>query len=104
MATMQTDVLATKPLTTTGDFKDQGNNSIPRCRVKTIYCKNGTDAGSVVVREGGSGGNIIMTIETSAASSAGYTIIPIPGEGVLAKEGALHGTVTNTASITLFYG
>jgi hypothetical protein len=58
----------------------------------------------VVVREGGSGGNVIMTIETSAASSAGYTIIPIPGEGVLAKEGALHGTVTNTASVTLFYG
>jgi len=104
MATMQTDVLATKPLTTTGNFKDQPNNDIPRCRVKTIYCKNGTDAGSVVVREGGSGGNIIMTIETSAASSAGYTIIPIPGEGVLAKEGALHGTIVNTASVTLFYG
>jgi hypothetical protein len=104
MATQQYDVLATKPLTLTGNFKDQANENIPRCRVKTIYCKNGTDAGSVVIREGGSGGNIIMTIETSAASSAGYTIIPVPGEGVLAKEGALHGTVTNTASITLFYG
>jgi hypothetical protein len=101
---MQTDVLATKPLAMTGNFKDQGNNDIPRCRVKTIYCKNGTDVGSVVVREGGSGGTIIMTIETSANSNAGYTIIPVPGEGVLAKEGALHGTIVNTASVVLFYG
>lgn len=104
MASMQTDVLATKPLALTGNFKDQANENIPRCRVKTIYCKNGTDAGSVVIRQGGSGGSVIMTIETSAASSAGYTIIPVPGEGVLAKEGALHGTITNTASVTLFYG
>lgn len=104
MASMQTDVLATKPLALTGNFKDQANEDIPRCRVKTIYCKNGTDAGSVVIRQGGSGGSVIMTIETSAASSAGYTIIPVPGEGVLAKEGALHGTITNTASVTLFYG
>lgn len=104
MASQQYDVLATKPLTSTGNFKDQANADIPRCRVKTIYCKNGVDAGSVVIRQGGSGGDVIITVETSAASSAGYTIIPIPGEGVLAKTGALHGTVTNTASVTLFYG
>jgi hypothetical protein len=100
---MQTDVLATKPLDSTGNFKDQANENIPRCRVRTIYCKNGTDAGSVVVRQGGSGGSIIMTIETAAAANGGYTIIPVPGEGVLCKEGALHGTITNTASVTLFY-
>ena len=104
MATQQYDVLATKPLALTGNFKDQANEDIPRCRVKTIYCKNGTDAGSVVIRQGGAGGEVIMTVETSAASSAGYTIIPVPGEGVLAKSGPLHGTITNTASITLFYG
>lgn len=104
MGTMQTDVLATKPLEGTGNFKDQANNDIPRCRVKTIYCRNGVDVGSVVIRQGGSGGSIIATIQTPAASTGGYTIIPIAGEGVLAKEGALHGTIVNTASITLFYG
>jgi hypothetical protein len=104
MGTMQYDVLATKPLASTGNFKDQANADIPRCRVKTIYAVNGTDAGSVVIRQGGSGGSIIMTIETPAKTTAGYSIIPIPGEGVLCKEGALHGTVTNTTSITLFYG
>lgn len=101
---MQTDVLATKPLTGTGNFKAQDNSDIPRCRIKTIYAVNGTDPGSVVIREGGSGGSIIATVNTTSSNTAGYTIIPVPGEGVLCKEGALHGTVTNTTSIVLFYG
>jgi len=103
MATMQYDVLATKPLTGTGDFKDQNNNSIQRTRIKTIYTTNGTDAGSVVIREGGSGGSILITVNTAASGTAGYTIFPIPGEGILC-ESNLHGTITNTASITLIYG
>jgi hypothetical protein len=104
MPTMQTDVLATKPLTQTGNFLDQNNNPIPRCRVKAIYAINGSDPGSVVIREGGSGGSVIATINTTASNTAGYTIIPVPGEGVLCKLGALHGTVTNTTSMVIFYG
>lgn len=104
MATMQTDVLATKPLTATGNFKAQNNGDIPRVRVKTIYCINGNAPGSVVIREGGATGNIIATINTASSSTAGYTIIPLPGEGILCKEGDLHGTITDTTSITLFYG
>jgi len=101
---IQTDILATKPLTETGNFKDQGNNDIPRSRVKAVYAINGASAGSVVIREGGALGNVIATINTAASSTAGYTVIPLPGEGILCKEGALHGTVTNTASMVLFYG
>jgi len=103
MATMQTDVLASKPLTATGNFKDQGNNDIPRCRIKAIYAINGS-AGSVVIREGGSNGNVIATINTASSATAGYTIIPVPGEGILCKEGPLHGTVTDTTSMVVFYG
>ena len=103
MATMQYDVLATKPLTSTGNFLDQNNNAIARTRIKTIYTTNGTDAGSVVIREGGASGSILITVNTAASSTAGYTIFPIPGEGILC-ESALHGTLTNTASITLIYG
>jgi hypothetical protein len=104
MASMQYDVFGTKPLTTTGNFKDQNNNDINRTRIKTIYAVNGASAGSVVIREGGSGGEIVLTVETAASGTAGYTIIPLPGEGVLVKTGALHGTVTNTTSMVLFYG
>ena len=104
MATMQYDVLATKPLTSTGNFKDQGNYDINRTRIKTVYAINGASAGSVVIREGGASGNIVLTVETAASGTAGYTIIPLPGEGILVKTGTMHGTVTNTTSITLIYG
>ena len=104
MASMQYDVFGTKPLTTTGDFKDQNNNNINRTRIKTIYAVNSATAGSVVIREGGSGGEIVLTVETAASGTAGYTIIPLPGEGILVKTGTLHGTVTNTTSMVLFYG
>jgi hypothetical protein len=100
---MQTDVLATKPLTSTGDFLDQNNNAIQRSRIKTIYAVNGTSAGSVVIRQGGASGKILMTVNTAANGTAGYTIIPLPGEGILC-ESNLHGTVTDTTSMTLIYG
>ncbi len=104
MASMQYDVFATQPLTSTGDFQDQAGNDIYRTRIKTVYAVNGSSAGSVVIREGGSGGNVVLTVDTAANSTAGYTIIPLPGEGILVKTGTLHGTVTNTTSMVLFYG
>jgi hypothetical protein len=100
---MQYDVLATKPLESTGNFLDQQNNAIQRSRIKTIYAVNGASAGSVVIREGGATGKILITVNTAASTTAGYTIIPMPGEGILCESG-LHGTVTNTTSMTLIYG
>jgi len=103
MPTMQYDVLATKPLASTGNFLDQQNNAIQRARIKTVYAINGTNAGSVVIREGGASGKILITVNTAASGTAGYTIIPMPGEGILCESG-LHGTVTDTTSMTLIYG
>ncbi len=103
MPTMQYDVLATKPLESTGNFVDQNNNAIQRARIKTIYAVNGASAGSVVIREGGASGPILITVNTAASSTAGYTIFPMPGEGILCQSG-LHGTVTNTTSMTVIYG
>ena len=103
MPTMQYDVLATKPLTSTGNFLDQNNNAIQRARIKTIYAVNDSGAGSVVIREGGASGKILITVNTAANGTAGYTIIPLPGEGILCESG-LHGTVTSTTSMTLIYG
>ena len=102
MPTMQYDVLATQPLTSTGNFLDQNGFAIGRARIKSIYAVNGGSAGSVVIRNGATGKTLI-TVNTAASSTAGYTIIPIPGEGILADD-ALHGTVTATTSITLIYG
>lgn len=100
---MQTDVKATKPLTSTGVFKTQSNADCGfRTRIKGLYCTNGSSAGSVVISDG-QGGATLLTINTPAAANADGVYFLIPDQGILAENG-LYGTVTNTASIVLFYG
>jgi len=100
---MQTDVKATAPLTSTGAFKDQSTNDITyRTRIKAIYAVCGASAGSVVITNG-SGGATLANVATPTAANAGYVYMLVPDQGILAENG-LYGTVTNTASITIFYG
>lgn len=100
---MQTDVKSTKPLVENGPFKTQSDNDIGfRTRIKGIYASCGTSAGSVVITDG-DGGSTLFTMATPTAASAGTVYIIMPDQGILAENG-LYGTVTNTASITIFYG
>ena len=100
---MQTDVKATKPLTATGAFKTQTDADIAfRTRLKGLYCTNGASEGSVVITSG-SGGETLLTVNTPAAANADGVYFLIPDQGILAENG-LYGTVTNTSSITIFYG
>jgi hypothetical protein len=100
---MQSDVKVTKPLAATGPFKTQTDANVTfRARVKGIYVVNGASAGSVVVADG-EGGATLFTLGTSAAADTGDFYIPVPDQGILAENG-LYGTVTNAASITIFYG
>jgi hypothetical protein len=100
---MQTDVKSTQPLTSTGVFKTQANDNCAfRTRIKGIYAVCGTSAGSVVITDG-SGGNTLLTLNTPTVANAGSVYMLVPDQGILAENG-LYGTVTNTASITLFYG
>jgi len=100
---MQTDVKSTKPLDATGAFKTQADDTIGfRTRIKGIYAACGTSAGSVVISDG-QGGNTLFTMATPTAASAGTVYIILPDQGILAENG-LYGTVTNTASVTIFYG
>jgi hypothetical protein len=100
---MQSDIKTTKPLAATGVFKTQTDADCGfRARIKAIYATCGVSAGSVVIRDGASG-PILITINTPTVADAGTVYIIMPDQGILAETG-LHGTVTNTASITIFYG
>ena len=100
---MQTDVKSTQPLTSTGVFKTQSNADCGfRTRIKGIYAVCGASAGSVVITDGQSG-NTLLTLNTPTAANAGSMYFLVPDQGILAENG-LYGTVTNTASITIFYG
>lgn len=100
---MQSDIKTTKPLTATGVFKTQADaDCASRARIKAIYATCGAVAGSVVIRDGATG-PILITVNTPTVADAGTVYIIMPDQGILAQDG-LHGTVTNTASITVFYG
>lgn len=100
---MQTDVKTTQPLVSTGVFKTQANDDMSfRTRIKAIYAACGTSAGSVAITDGQSG-STLFTMSTPTAASTGSVYILIPDQGILAENG-LYGTVTNTASVTIFYG
>lgn len=99
---MQTDVLASVPLTTTGQFTAQNTNNIGRCRIKSIYVVPSGTAGSLVIKDGGASGDVLATINT-VASATQPTYLLIPGQGLLV-ESSPYGVVTSLGSATIFYG
>ena len=100
---MQYDVLASKPLTATGQAKAQNDGDLRRVRIKTVYGVSGAQAGSVVFRDGGASGKVVMTLNTPTAASSGTFWLPLPGEGILV-ETDLHVTLANVASVVVIYG
>lgn len=99
---MQYDVLASKPLTATGQMKAQNDGDIERARIKGIYVVPAASAGTIVLRDGGASGPIKATLNTLASSTA-PTYMLVPGEGLLFNTN-IHATVSNVASVTVFYG
>jgi hypothetical protein len=90
---MQTDVKA-KSLSASGSVYGD------RTRVKGLVITPGASAGSVILKDGGSGGTTIMTIDTVAQGEA-FNVL-IPGEGVLFSTN-VYATLSN-ATVTVFYG
>lgn len=91
--TMQTDVKAIS-------LAESGAVTGARTRVKGLVIEPGASAGSVVLKDGGSGGTTVMTINTLAGGQLASVLIP--GEGVLFNASA-YATLTN-AKATVFYG
>ena len=89
---MQTDVKA-KSLAASGAITDA------RVRIRGMVIEPGTGAGSVVLKNGGSGGTTVMTINTVA--NGGPFNVVIPAEGVLFQTSA-YATLTD-AKVTVFY-
>jgi len=99
---MQTDVLASIPITASGQFTNQATNNIGRCRIKSIYIVPGASAGSLVLRDGGASSSIKITVNT-VASATQPTYMLMPGQGLLFQT-AVYGTVSNLGSATIIYG
>lgn len=101
MAT-QTDILVSAALTSSGAFTDQATNALERTRVKAIYIVPTGTAGSVTLKDGGSGGTTMAVINT-VASATQPTYLLFPGQG-LRCDTSVYGTLSNVGSVIIFYG
>ena len=99
---MQTDVLASIPITASGQFTDQAATNLTRCRVKAVYIVPTATAGSLILRDGGASSTIKITINT-VASATQPTYMLMPGEGLVFQT-AVYGTVSNLGFATIIYG
>jgi len=71
-----------------------------RARVKGISYVTGGTAGSVVLKDGGSGGTAVLTLNTPATTDT-YDLM-IPDNGILCATN-VHVTVSNVTSVTVLY-
>lgn len=94
---MQTDIKA-KNMTATGA------SGVGGTRIKGIYFVNGANAGSVSIKDGGSGGTERIKIDAPAnTAGTGTTYLPLPDQGVLFRADP-YLTITEITSVTFFYG
>lgn len=91
---MQTDV---KSATATAD----GTMVDQPTRVRGITVTTTTSAGSVVLKDGGSSGTALITLNTPAVAEM-FNIL-IPAEGVRFYTD-VYVDVTNVSSVTVYYG
>ncbi len=90
---MQTDVKANSLALSGSVFDD-------RTRVRGALVEPGNAPGSVVFKDGGSGGTTIMTINTVAQGEP-FSVV-IPADGVLFQTNVY--VALSNAKVTVFYG
>lgn len=98
---MQTDVLASQPLTADGQMLDQAGSNIGRCRVKAILAVPTANAGVVVLKDGGNTGATKITVNIKAGSTNNEYIL-LPAEGLLFMTN-VYADITDVASLTVLY-
>lgn len=73
-----------------------------RARVKYLYIVCSGTAGSVVIRDGGSGGTVKATFDTPASATTVVTV-DMPGDGLLCDTD-VYATLTNVTAVTVAFG
>ena len=75
-----------------------------RTRVKGFsICATASVAGTLLLKDGGASGTTLIEIDIPANSNPNSFYVAIPQEGVL-FETNVYATLTNIASVTIFYG
>ena len=92
-----------------GDVKSEHINAsgsvfAGRTRVKGFsICATASTAGTLLLKDGGSGGTTLIEIDIPSNSNPNSFYVAIPQQGVLFQT-SVYATLTNIASVTVFYG
>jgi hypothetical protein len=94
---MQSDVKSTHRNST-------GSVYAGRTRIKGFsICGTASTAGTLLLRNGGASGTVLIEIDIPSNSNPNSFYVAIPQEGVLFTTD-VYATLTNIASVTVFYG
>lgn len=75
-----------------------------RTRVKGFsICGTASQAGTLLLKDGGASGSTLIEIDIPSNSNPNSFYVAIPQEGVLFSSN-VYATLTNIASVTVFYG
>ncbi len=66
-------------------------------------CATASVAGTLLLKDGGSGGTTMIEIDIPSNSNPNSFYVLVPGEGVRCYTN-IYATMTNIASVTVFYG
>lgn len=95
--TMQGDVRSTH-------LSASGSIYAARTRVKGFsICATASTAGTLLLKDGGSSGTTLIELDIPSNSNPNSFYVAIPQEGVLFTTN-VYATLTNIASVTVFYG
>lgn len=95
--TMQTDVKSTH-------LNASGSIYAGRARIKGfIMVATASATGTLVLKDGGSSGTTMIEVDVPSNSNPNSFYVAVPGEGVLCMTN-IYATITNLASVTVFYG
>jgi hypothetical protein len=96
-------------MTTQGDVKSTHRNSsgtvfAQRTRVKGFsVCAVASQTGTLLLRDGGVSGPVLIEIDIPSNTNPNSFYVAIPQQGVLFTTD-VYATITNIASVTVFYG
>lgn len=71
-------------------------------RVKCVVAVPGASAGTVIIKDGGSSGTTVLTIDTIGSATGNPVVVPLPGAGILCGT-SIYCAVTNSAFATVIY-
>lgn len=75
-----------------------------RTRVKGFsICATASTAGTLQLKDGGSGGDVLLEVDIPSNSNPNSFYILIPGEGIVFQQ-SVYAVLTGIASVTIYYG